>query len=761
MAQRRFGPTLGAGVVVVEQEAEKLLEPASLGVTAYVGILERGDVGKLISTFSKRSADARIGGRIEESQVPDAVADFWQHSNGAGEVHLVRVTDGTERASEFVLWSREVNPIPVAKIKAHNGGRWGGRLQALAGVWNLGGDLTETTLTTGKAFLTDEWRGARLYLKDVPSKSYEVVSNTSAGVITVRSDSKMLTDYGAGTDKNYHLVLERDTAREVTFEIGDGEIDPANEFSLTVFVNGNLAQRFPDLNPDPAHARYFASLINDDSSNDLVLVEDLLAPATPSAARRPANEYGEVEAVTALSLTRKLAALKVVTSPTGANPTLTMGTTTDAMKFRDRLTITMTSATVFTVSSLIAGTLVATGTVGALYTPASPLVPPFTLTNGATVLASGDVMEIDYFPLRPGELVGATLYPNYGDSPLKGFRISANDHKSITVLSGDLSAASAIAKSFMVAWRQPLGGTGRTGGYDGVAAIADAHYTAVLDPSTSPLKKLIGQNKGLVKLACPGKTSTAVQKAGLAFAEAMNWQFREEIPSNTVTEEAALTYVNQTIGRNDMGVVSFPSYGYVDNPTKPGQLKLQTLTGMIHGREALMAKNYDGYHKAAAGVEVTLPRVLKLPATELNEEVLNPAGIGIVKTNKGNAILWGDRTISVDPAWKWKHQRELMSHYENRIRESFDWVVFAINDPATQGQLLTALRVMFRPEFTKRAVRGKTFDDAVQIKVDDDINTDDTRAAGDLHAEISLRLADTVERFVVRVGKAGIFESQT
>ena len=67
MAQRRFGPTLGAGVVVIEKEAEKILEAAALGVTGYVGILERGDTGKLLQTFSKKGMTAKIGGRIEEA----------------------------------------------------------------------------------------------------------------------------------------------------------------------------------------------------------------------------------------------------------------------------------------------------------------------------------------------------------------------------------------------------------------------------------------------------------------------------------------------------------------------------------------------------------------------------------------------------------------------------------------------------------------------------------------------------------------------
>jgi phage tail sheath protein FI len=168
-----------------------------------------------------------------------------------------------------------------------------------------------------------------------------------------------------------------------------------------------------------------------------------------------------------------------------------------------------------------------------------------------------------------------------------------------------------------------------------------------------------------------------------------------------------------------------------------------------------------GYHKAAAGIGVTLPNVKKLPTGErvLNEEVLNPQGINVVKKHRsGNFILWGDRTIALDSGWKWKHQRETMSHYENILLEEMDFIIFAINDPETQGTAITTLRQFFLPEFNKRALRGVTFDKAVQIKIDDENNNDLTRANGDLNAEITLRLADTVERFIIRIGKAGIFD---
>ena len=85
--------------------------------------------------------------------------------------------------------------------------------------------------------------------------------------------------------------------------------------------------------------------------------------------------------------------------------------------------------------------------------------------------------------------------------------------------------------------------------------------------------------------------------------------------------------------------------------------------------------------------------------------------------------------------------------------------MFAINDPVTEKVALTSLRSFFVPEFNKRALRGEEFEDAAIIKIDAENNTTLSRAQGDLFADILLRLADTVERFRIRIGKQGIFES--
>jgi len=125
--------------------------------------------------------------------------------------------------------------------------------------------------------------------------------------------------------------------------------------------------------------------------------------------------------------------------------------------------------------------------------------------------------------------------------------------------------------------------------------------------------------------------------------------------------------------------------------------------------------------------------VLKIPTGDrkLNEELLNPAGIAVIKKKSGNFVIWGDRTLHRDPAWRFKHQREQMSYYEQVLEESFDFIIFAINDAISDQLAETALISFFLPDFVKRALRGNTFKDAAIIKVDEELNTEATRANGD------------------------------
>lgn len=762
MAERRFGPIEGAGVVVIEQQGDRQIIGGALGTTCLVGIYEKGPVGELNQVIGKTSMRRRAGGQINESFAPDNAIGFIKTSRGAGELFLVRVTDGSEVKSEGDFYNRSDARNNVLNVKAANGGRWGGKVKTNVGdVATIGTDILTTTIDTAITMLEDEWVGGSVILEGVASKSYEIIGNTTAGVVTVTADSDMIADLLGGgdpTNKAFILVLVNG-GKALAIKIVDGNVKPTEEWGIEVYGDDELLYSKNDLSSDPSASNYYLRIINDDDTNDQIEVTDDWIGAI-TANTRPQNAGGKVDTgdISANTLGIKVFDFAVVGTGDGTVGTPTPG----AEASPDVLTLICTDdftpgSEVFSVASNLAPLNdLPDATVAVPYAAKNDYMFGFTITAGSTNFVVGDVITIYVRPLPVNGLIGGLLTPDTALYNTK-LRIVSNTVDSITVKTGvDLSTYTSIGKYWRAEYKSEL-----RGGYDGIAGIADSDYEDIFDIDTSPMNNFLGQNKGLVKMAVPGITSATVQQAGIAFAEASNYQFREEIPSTILTEQEADIFVSVTVGRSEFAKTIWPSYAYVADPQRPGAKKLMPMSGAVLGREALVASIWEGYHKAAAGIEVDLPEVLELPTGDraLNEEFLNPRGINIIKSYQGKFIIWGDRTLAGTEAWKFAHQREMMSHYEWVLRENFDWIIFAINDPRTQDEALSALSNYFIREWSvKRALQGDSFQEAAQIKIDEEINTPTTRAQGDLFAEITLWLADTVERFIITVGRTEIAE---
>jgi hypothetical protein len=621
--------------------------------------------------------------------------------------------------------------------------------------------------------VTNEWAGGTLELKKVTTKTYRIVGNTAAGVVSVEGDQDLATDWaaGAGTPANRY-VLTRANAdhlgneQQLAATIIDGEENPNTEFGIILYEDGVEVKRWKNLNTDPTKGNYWVTVINKDAGNYWVVATDSFVGDKTVAAVRPANFYGQSKTLTAQTLTLPDPDV-LVSSPGSADPTIVINSLGTGVRSQVITgTVENTGADIRWTTTLGPLAVVATGFTG-VPTDLGVELLDVTVTNGGTALSDGDTITITVIALEPGELVGGSVWPDYVNEPGLKFTIASNTRTSVSVRTGlDLTDGASIAAGEVARldYQQEFGG-----GNDS-KPVTDADYLLALDANLSPLNKIFGKNKGLVKLATPGLASTVVTKAGLEYAAARNYQFKVEYPASIVDENGSINYINSTIGRSDYGVSHFPSFGFILDPDVEATaddvpLKQVPLIGMILGREALVARQFDGYHKAPAGTDVTLPDVLELTtgdpetATVLNEELTNPQGVNLVKFKDGVAIVWGDRTISPTSAWRFHHQRALMSHYENVLRENFDWIVFAINDTNVQERAKTTLRAYFLPEWAKGAIRGDKFADAFGLKLDDENNTDATRSVGDLNAEIKLRLADTVERFKIIIGKAGIFDA--
>ena len=73
--------------------------------------------------------------------------------------------------------------------------------------------------------------------------------------------------------------------------------------------------------------------------------------------------------------------------------------------------------------------------------------------------------------------------------------------------------------------------------------------------------------------------------------------------------------------------------------------------------------------------------------TNDRQAVLNPEGINALRffAGRGNRV-WGARTMSSDPEWKYVNVRRLFIYLEHSIDKGTQWAVFEPNNERAVGQ---------------------------------------------------------------------------
>ena len=118
-----------------------------------------------------------------------------------------------------------------------------------------------------------------------------------------------------------------------------------------------------------------------------------------------------------------------------------------------------------------------------------------------------------------------------------------------------------------------------------------------------------------------------------------------------------------------------------------GQLSFMPPSGHIAG---IWGRNDDtrGVHKAPANEVVRGAIDLEINITRNEHDLLNPEGINCIRAFPGRGIrVWGARTLSSDPAWRYLNVRRLFNYLEESILNGTNWVVFEPNDEALWAKI--------------------------------------------------------------------------
>jgi hypothetical protein len=128
--------------------------------------------------------------------------------------------------------------------------------------------------------------------------------------------------------------------------------------------------------------------------------------------------------------------------------------------------------------------------------------------------------------------------------------------------------------------------------------------------------------------------------------------------------------------------------------------------------------------------------------------------VNCIRAFPGRGIrVWGARTLSSDPAWRYINVRRLYNYVEKSIENGTQWVVFEPNDRALWSRVNRDISAFLRTVWRDGALFGNTASEAFYVKVDDELNPPESRDLGRLIIEIGMCPVKPAEFVIFRISQ--------
>jgi len=170
-----------------------------------------------------------------------------------------------------------------------------------------------------------------------------------------------------------------------------------------------------------------------------------------------------------------------------------------------------------------------------------------------------------------------------------------------------------------------------------------------------------------------------------------------------------------------------------------------------------------GVHKAPANEVIRGVLGLQNQITKSEQDSLNPVGVNCIRAFPGRGIrVWGARTLSSDPSWRYVNVRRLFNFVEESVMLGTQWVVFEPNDQALWQRVRRTITGFLTRVWRDGALFGTTPEEAFYVKCDAENNPPETRDVGQLIVEIGIAPVKPAEFVIFRIsqfsGGAGVEE---
>ncbi|MGA5761790.1 phage tail sheath subtilisin-like domain-containing protein [Nonomuraea bangladeshensis] len=125
-----------------------------------------------------------------------------------------------------------------------------------------------------------------------------------------------------------------------------------------------------------------------------------------------------------------------------------------------------------------------------------------------------------------------------------------------------------------------------------------------------------------------------------------------------------------------------------------------------------------GVHKAPANERVRGIVGLTQDYTQRRQDLLNPAGVNLIRAFPGRGIrVWGARTSSDDVQWRYVNVRRLFNLIETSVERSTQWVAFEPNTQGTWLRIRVSVENFLDQLWRGGALAGTAPEEAYRVRV--------------------------------------------
>ncbi|MFD4631513.1 phage tail sheath family protein [Streptomyces sp. NPDC058284] len=291
-------------------------------------------------------------------------------------------------------------------------------------------------------------------------------------------------------------------------------------------------------------------------------------------------------------------------------------------------------------------------------------------------------------------------------------------------------------------------------GSDGVAAVTEATFSSGfprLDNVTD-----------FSLLAVPGEATTSMLDLGMAYCANRPLQdvfYIGETGSHDDTADEAAAFRTKLTVANSYGALYFPWVKALDPTGRSREPVLLPPSGFVAGLYARIDAS-RGVWKAPAGTEASLNGVAGLAAElgDVQHGTLNPLGVDVIRRFAGaGVVVFGARTITSDPAWRYVPVRRTAIMLRVSIYNGIQWAVFEPNDEPLWSQLRLTIGSFMMTLFRQGAFQGATPTEGFFVKCDGETTTQTDIDNGVVNVLVGFAPLKPAEFVVVKISqKAGL-----